>query len=493
MNTGWEMHGDTNILTLSAVKLSEMIKNREISCREVMEIYLDHIGKTNPLVNAIISLRDRRSLCDEADEKDLALKNGDYQGWMHGFPVAIKDLALTRGLTTTLGSAALADNIPAKDSLIVERIKAAGAIIIGKTNTPEFGLGSQTYNSVFGATANAWDHRLTAGGSSGGTASALAMCMLPVADGSDMMGSLRNPAAFNNIYGFRPSQGRVPLSETSELYFNQMATEGPMGRCVEDVACLLSTMAGRDDRAPLSLSGDGSEFTASLESDCRGLKLGWLGDMNGHLPMEDGLLSVCSEALNRLSTMGCHVTNASADVDPDAVWQAWCRLRQASVAHALSPLYADSEKRKLLKPEAIWEIENGLSLSATQLLQASSVRTTFYRAILSLFKEFDYLLLPATQVFPFDKSVHWPASIAGKKMDTYHRWMEVTIYGSLAGCPVASVPAGFSDAGLPAGIQIIGKPECDMDVLRLAYAYQRACGPTLNRLPPTIQFTPCAG
>ncbi|MBP2198752.1 amidase [Pantoea cypripedii] len=482
------MRDEVNILLLNAFELSAMIKNKAITCRRVMEIYLDHIDRTNPLVNAIISLRSREALLAEADEKDLALQRGDYQGWLHGFPFAVKDLAFTKGVTTTLGCAAFADNIPSKDSLIVERIKSQGAIVIGKTNTPEFGLGSQTYNSVFGATANAWNHQLTAGGSSGGTASALAMYMLPVADGSDMMGSLRNPAAFNNIYGFRPSQGRVPLSETSELYFNQMATEGPMGRCVQDVALLLATLAGRDDRAPLSLEGDGAEFTATLESDCHGLKVGWLGDLDGHLSIEEGVLPLCGNALSTLSAIGCHVTNASLDSDLTQVWQAWCQLRQASVAHALLPLYSDSEKRKLLKPEAIWEIENGLSLSAGQLMQAASVRTDFYRAMLSLFAEFDYLVLPAAQVFPFDKTIHWPTQIAGKTMDTYHRWMEVTIYGSLSGCPVASVPAGFNEAGLPTGIQIIGKPQCDMDVLRLAYAYERAWQGKSSTLPPTIQF-----
>ncbi len=482
------MQEEINILTLTAVELSALIRTREISCREVMTRYLEHIDINNPKVNAIVSLRNKDELLKEADEKDQALQNGNYQGWLHGFPFAVKDLALTRGITTTFGSAALADHIPSKDSLIVERIKAAGAIIIGKTNTPEFGLGSQTYNSVFGTTANAWNPALTAGGSSGGTASALAMCLLPVADGSDMMGSLRNPAAFNNIYGFRPSQGRVPLSETSELYFNQMATEGPMGRSVEDIAHLLSTLAGRDDRAPLSLAGDGSEFTASLSADCHGLKIGWLGDLGGYLPTEEGILPLCQQAISRLAELGCHITNAELDVDHERVWQAWCQLRQASVAHALSHLYHSPETRDLLKPEAIWEIENGMALSACELLQAASVRTMFYRAVLRLFKDFDYLLLPATQVFPFDKNLHWPAEIAGKRMDTYHRWMEVTIYGSLAGCPVACVPAGFSPDGLPTGVQILGKPESDRDVLRLAYAYQQANVDSLTLLPPSIQF-----
>ncbi|AXW88394.1 amidase [Lonsdalea britannica] len=480
------MSDNPRLVLLNAHQLSALIRNKDISCREVMAIYLDHIEAFNPQINAIVSLRERSRLLREAEDKDLALAKGDYQGWMHGFPLAVKDLALTQGIPTTRGSRIFAEDIPEKDALIVERMKQAGAIVIGKTNTPEFGLGSQTYNSVFGATGNAYHPALTAGGSSGGAAAALAMYLLPVADGSDMMGSLRNPAAFNNVIGFRPSQGCVPLTESNELFINQMAYEGPMGRCVKDVALLLATQAGRDDRAPLSLNVDAEQFTASLESDCTGLRIGWLGDLQGHLPFEDGVLPLCEAALSTFSSLGCDVSDVVIDMDFDSVWNAWCTLRHAAVMHNLFPLYADPEKRTFLKPEALWEIENGLALSAMQVMQASAVRTQLYRKLLALFDEVDFLILPSAQVFPFDKHRHWPDTLSGRTMDTYHRWMEVTILGSLSGCPIVNMPAGFNPSGLPTGLQIIGRPQRDMAVLRLAQAYETATQWTAKVKPPAI-------
>lgn len=481
------MSDKKSIVFLEANQLSRLIRNKEISCREVMEIYLDHIESFNPRVNAIISMRDKNSLLKEADEKDLALEKGEYQGWLHGIPFAVKDLALTQGITTTRGSVIFANDIPGRDSIIVERIKQAGAIIIGKTNTPEFGLGSQTYNSVFGVTGNAYNHQLTAGGSSGGAAAALALYLLPVADGSDMMGSLRNPAAFNNVIGFRPSQGLVPFAESNELFINQMAYEGPMGRSVKDVALLLGTQAGRDTRAPLSLASNAEQFNQSLDMDCTQLRIGWPADLVGHLPFEEGILPLCEKALDIFSTLGCEVERVSIDIDFETVWNAWRTLRHISVAYSLEPLYSDPEKRKWLKPEAIWEIENGLRLSAMQLMQASAVRTQLYKKLMALFETVDYLILPSAQVFPFDKNSHWPEIISGREMDTYHRWMEVTILGSLSGCPIANVPAGFNKSGLPTGIQIIGRPQSDMAVLRLAHAYEKATQWTAKNKPGAIK------
>ncbi|SFU15506.1 amidase [Kosakonia arachidis] len=480
------MFDNKSIVLLEAHQLSYLIRNKEIACRDVMEIYLDHIETFNARVNAIVSLRDRDELLKAAEEKDSALANGEYHGWLHGIPFAVKDLALTCGITTTRGSLIFANDVPDRDALIVERIKQAGAIIIGKTNTPEFGLGSQTYNSVFGATGNAYNHQLTAGGSSGGAAAALALYLLPIADGSDMMGSLRNPAAFNNVIGFRPSQGRVPLTESNELFFNQMAYEGPMGRCVKDVALLLATLSGRDDRAPLSLSETGEQFTESLAIDCTSLRVGWLGDLQGHLPLEDGILPLCEKALETFSSLGCDVHKVAIDIDYETVWNAWRTLRHAHVAHSLEPLYSVPEKRKWLKPEAIWEIENGLQLSAMQLIQASAVRTLLYKKLITIFENTDYLILPSAQVFPFDKNTPWPQTISGREMDTYHRWMEVTILGSLSGCPIANVPVGFNESGLPTGIQIIGRPRSDMAVLRLASEYEKATQWTAKNKPGAI-------
>lgn len=464
----------SELVLLQAHELAERIRLRQVSCREVMQAYLGHIERFNPCVNALISLQAPQDLLAQADVRDAELARGEYRGWMHGLPHAIKDLSLTRGIRTTLGSPLFKDFVPERDGIMVERIKAAGAIIIGKTNTPEFGLGSQSYNPLFGATGCAFDPGKTAGGSSGGAAAALAMHLVPVADGSDMMGSLRNPAAFNNIFGFRPSQGRVPFDDSADLFFDQLGYEGPMARSVRDAALLLSVQAGPDARAPLSIAEPGSVFAAPLARDFKGTRLGWLGDFNGYLPMENGILSLCEKAFGDFESLGCHVEPVQPEFAPQRLWNSWRTLRHWSVAGSLGAIYADPKKREQLKPEACWEVENGLKLGASEVYCASVVRSDWYRAISRLFERFDYLLLPSAQVFPFDKKTHWPASIEGISMDTYHRWMEVVIPGTLSGCPVASVQVGFSEKGLPMGLQIIGRHQADFAVLQLAHAYETA-------------------
>ncbi|WP_416426908.1 amidase [Pseudomonas sp. App30] len=462
------------LVLLPAHELAERIRLRQVSCREVMQAYLAHIERFNPLVNALVSLQPAERLLAQADERDAQLAQGVYLGWMHGLPHAIKDLSLTQGIATTLGSPLYRDFIPERDGIMVARIKAAGAIIIGKTNTPEFGLGSQSYNPLFGATGCAFDPSKTAGGSSGGAAAALALHLVPVADGSDMMGSLRNPAAFNNIIGFRPSQGRVPFDDAADLFFDQLGYEGPMGRTVRDTALLLSVQAGHDPRAPLSLAGDGSEFAAPLARDFKGTRLGWLGDFGGYLPMEHGVTALCEKALGDFQALGCSVEHADLGFSPERLWDCWRTLRHWTVAGSLGKAYQDPAKRAQLKPEAQWEVENGLALSASAVHQAGVTRTDWYRAINALFERYDYLLLPSAQVFPFDKRQHWPAEVAGRSMDTYHRWMEVVIPGTLSGCPVANVQVGFNPQGLPMGMQIIGRHQADFAVLQLAHAYEQA-------------------
>ena len=289
------------IVLMTAVELSQAIRDRKVSCREVMNAYLDHIEALNPTVNAIVSLRDRAELLAEADAADARLERGEYAGWMHGFPHAVKDLAATQGLRTTFGSPILQDFIPPEDAILVDRLRRSGAIIIGKTNTSEFGLGSQTYNNVFGTTLNAYDATKSAGGSSGGTAAALAMRLLPVADGSDMSGSLRNPAAFNNVFGMRPSQGRVPFGPANEVFVQQLGYEGPMARTVTDLSMLLAVMAGYDDRAPLSIEQDPNRFRESLKGDVLGIRICWLGDLGGYLAMEPGISSCAAPRLPQCS------------------------------------------------------------------------------------------------------------------------------------------------------------------------------------------------
>lgn len=473
------------LVQLQAFELAQRIRQRDVSCREVMQAHLEQIERYNPAVNAIVSQQPDDLLLAEADQRDAELARGQYRGWMHGLPHAVKDLSLTQGIRTTLGSPLFRDYVPERDGIMVERIKAAGAIIIGKTNTPEFGLGSHSYNPIFGATGCAYAPERTAGGSSGGAAAALALQMVPVADGSDMMGSLRNPAAFNNIIGMRPSQGRVPFDDSADLFIDQLGYEGPMGRSVRDVALLLSVQAGGDARAPLSIAENGEQFAGSLERDFQGARLGWLGDLGGYLPMEKGVLELCRRSFADFEAIGCHIEDAALGFSPERLWDTWRTLRHWMVAGSLGAACNDPARRELLKPEAIWEVENGLKLSAMDVFHASVARSDWYRAISRLFERYDYLLLPSAQVFPFDKSWDWPKEIAGKTMDTYHRWMEVVIPATLSGCPAANVPVGFNEQGLPMGLQIIGRHQADMAVLQLAHAYEQASR-WYQRCPPPM-------
>ncbi len=471
------------IVALDAEPLSQAIHAREVSCREVMQAYLGHIERCNPQVNALVSLRDGEALLDEADDRDRELAAGRSRGWMHGMPQAIKDLAATAGLRTTLGSPLFAEQVPTTDAISVARVRASGAIIVGKSNVPEFGLGSQSYNPLFGTTTNAYDPGRVAGGSSGGAAAALAMRLLPVADGSDMMGSLRNPAAFNNVFGLRPSQGRVPYGPTAELFVQQLATEGPMGRSVQDVARLLTVQAGFDARAPLSQSNAPLDFANGLARDFKGTRLGWLGDYNGYLPMDEGVMSLCEAALADFAELGCSVEACQPGFDLARLWQCWLTHRHFLVHGNLAAAYADPAKRALLKPEAQWEVEGGLHLSAAALYQASLDRSAWYQALNALFERYDFLLLPSAQVFPFDAAEPWPQVVGGQAMDTYHRWMEVVIGPTLAGLPAMSVPVGFNAAGLPMGLQIIGPAQADQAVLQLAHAHEQLTR-WVERCPP---------
>jgi len=476
------------LVMMDAVDLSARIAARDVSCREVMAAYLDHIDRFNPVVNALITLQPRSAMLGAADDADAALDRGDRKGWMHGLPHAVKDTALVKGMRTTLGSPLFADFIPPADAIFIERLRAAGAIIIGRTMAPEFGLGSQTYNTLFGTTRNAYDPTKTSGGSSGGAAAALAMRMVPVADGSDFAGSLRNPAGWNNVFGFRPSTGRVPFGPTHEVFMQSIGYEGPMARGVADLAMLLSTMAGFDDRAPLSLTDDPRQFAAPLQRDLTGTRIGWIGDMGG-IPMEPGILDLCLAGLRRLEAAGCVIQPAALNVDRSALWDSFVTLRQGFLAGSLIDAYRDPANRGKFKPEAVWEIEAGLRLSAIDLYAASVQRSSVYQAYRTAFETYDFLALPTAQVFPFDADLHWPRTVAGTAMDSYHRWMEIVAGPSLAGCPVAAVPAGFGPGGLPCGIQLVGRFQHDRAVLQLAYAYQQVARDILSVLPPALAPT----
>jgi amidase len=405
---------------------------------------------------------------------------------MHGFPIAVKDLSDAQGLPTTLGSLTCGDGIATGDALFVQRMKKAGAIVIGKTNTPEFGLGSHTYNQVFGTTRNAWDPSRSAGGSSGGAAVAVALGMVPVADGSDVGGSLRNPAAFNHLLGFRPSRGRVPAAPAEDAFFSQFSTDGPIGRTTEDVARLLCVMAGWDDRAPLSLPellpDPQGEDPIGVQP---GRRIGWLGSIWPDLPVEDGILELCESALRKLQGAGYVVEPCTLDVQRDVNWTAWLRLRQMFTAGRLAATYAQPRLRALMKPEAQWEVEQSLHLTGAQLYHASVQRTTVYQAFRQLFERYDYLAAPSAQVFPFPAEWQWPRAVAGVPMDTYHRWMEIVTPFTMASLPVASVPVGFGPGGLPMGMQLAGPARADLQVLALARAWE-GIAPWSSQRPPAL-------
>jgi amidase len=469
---------------LDADALSRAIHAKEVSCREVMRATLDRIAAVNPRVNAIVSVQDEGDLLRQADARDAALARGESLGWMHGMPQAIKDAAETKGITTTLGSPLLASHVPRHDALMVERMRAAGCIVVGKTNTPEFGLGSHTFNEVFGVTRNAFDDAKSAGGSSGGAAVALATHMLAVADGSDFMGSLRNPAGWNDVYGFRPSQGRVPRWPAADVWVALLSTEGPMGRTVKDVAALLDVQSGWDARTPLAIAAKES-FAANVDRfDPRGVRIGWLGDLDGYLAMEPGIADVCGRALARIGDAGGIVEPAALGFAPERIWQTWLVWRRWSVAARIAPHLRDPANRARIKPEALWEYDQGQGLTGMDTVNACAERTTFYNAMLRLFERYDALALPTAQCWPFPAEWRWPREVAGRTMDTYHRWMEVVIYATLAGLPCIAMPAGFGASGLPIGVQLIGRPHGDLGVLQLARAFERiGVGPTKSVAP----------
>ena len=474
----------SSIIELTATELSQAIHTREVSCVDVMDAYLTQIDRLNPTVNALVGFADREEVKKLAQARDKQLDQHESMGPLHGFPQAPKDLAPVAGMVTTNGSPIFKDQITQVDSAANARVRGAGAIFVARSNSPEFGLGGHTYNNVYGTTLNAFNQSVSAGGSSGGAAVAVALNMLPVADGSDMMGSLRTPAGFNNIFGFRTSVGCVPAGPGDEVFFQQFGVVGPMARNVPDLALLLSVQAGFHASVPLTRRQDNPEqFLQPLEQDMTGKRIGWLGNLGGHLQTEAGLLETCQSALQHFDSIGCKVEAITPRFDFEQLWRAWITLRGFTFSGAHASLYQSPEKRLLLKPEATWEIESGLKLTANEVYEAAKVRTAWYQTLSRLFETYDFLVMPTAQVFPFPAEQHWPAEIAGTKMDTYHRWMQGVIMATAAGLPALSAPAGFGPKGLPAGIQIIGPAQSDFEVLKMAHAYDLASGYSKTRSP----------
>ena len=469
------MAGESDLCFRSAADLARAIAAREVSAAEVMEAHLARIARVNPTLNAVVTL-----LPDEArrgaEAADAALARGEPVGPLHGLPVAHKDLTPTRGIRTTFGSPIFRDFVPPDDAMIVERLRAAGAITIGKTNTPEFGAGSQTFNAVFGATRNPYDPKKTCGGSSGGAAVALATGMVPLADGSDLGGSLRNPAGFCNVVGFRPSPGRVPIWPSQAAWF-PLGVQGPMARSVADAALMLSVIAGPDPRAPISLPEPGETFRGPLERDLAGTVVAWSRDLG--LPVDPRVTAVVATGRATLERIGCRVEDAEPDLSGAAeVFQAWRAWYFELCYGALL-----DERRHEMKDTVVWNIEEGRRLTGPRLGEAMRAWTAILDRMRRFLARYEFLVLPVTQVLPFDVDRPYPTEIDGVPMATYLDWMRTCSDVSVLGLPAIAVPCGFTNDGLPVGIQIVGRQQADLGVLQLAHAFEQATGAGRRRPP----------
>jgi amidase len=476
------MAGTSDIAGMGGAALAAAIRAKRVSAREAMAAFLDRIEAVNPAINAVVSMPPREALLAEAAGADERQARGAALGPLHGLPHAVKDLQAVKGLRFTQGSPIYKDRVAAADSLMAERLRKAGVIFIGKTNTPEFGFGSHTFNPVFGATHNPYDPSRSAGGSSGGAAAALASRMLPLADGSDYGGSLRNPAGWNNVFGFRTGFGVVPATGP-DVWSPSMGVQGPMARSVEDLALLLSVQAGYDSRSPLSLPGDGAVYRRGLEAPVKGRRIGWLGDFGGEVPHEPEVMEVCRAALKTFEALGCVVEEAKVGAAVEPAWQAMIKLRAWQQGAPILANYRNPAERALLKPEAVWEVETALALSAFDISAASDARTTWSMAVKALLDRFDYLVLPSSQLFPFPVESRWPKTVAGESMRTYHEWMKSALLVTLSGNPALVVPAGFGATGLPIGLQIVGPNRGEVACLQLAKAYEAAAPWTAKRPP----------
>lgn len=459
----------TTLCFHTATDLVQAIRTKELSAVEVMDAHLEQIDRVNPTVNAIVTLDPDRARAG-AKAADEAIARGDVLGLLHGLPIAHKDLVETKGIRTTKGSPLFKDFVPDYNALLVDRLQDAGAITIGKTNTPEFGAGSQTFNPVFGATLNPYDTSRTCGGSSGGAAVALACGMLPIADGSDTGGSLRNPANFCNIVGFRPSPGRVPVWPSAMGWF-PISVKGPMARTVQDIALLLQAMAGPDPRAPISNREPGSAFARPLARDFRGTRIAWSRDL-GSFPVDQRITTVIDAQRSTFETIGCTVEDGEPDFrDADEVFKI---LR----AWAFELSYTDliAKHRDQIKETVIWNAEEGQKLTGPQLSRAEMKRTQLYHRVREFMETYEYLILPVSQVPPFPVTEEYITEINGVQMETYIDWMMSCYFITVTGLPAISVPCGFTEEGLPVGVQIVGRHEDDFGVLQLAYAFQEATG-----------------
>ncbi|MFP5335841.1 MAG: amidase [Actinomycetes bacterium] len=451
-----------------ATQLVRMVRAKEISARELLAAHLDRIERVNPAVNAIVTL-DAEEAERRAAHADALTARGEALGPLHGLPVAHKDTHLTGGLRTTWGSPLKADFVPEDDELVVARLRDAGAVRVGKTNTPEYAAGSHTFNPVFGVTRNPYAPDRSAGGSSGGSAAALAAGLVPLADGSDMGGSLRNPAAFCNVVGLRPSPGRVP-SHPTLMAWADLSVQGPMGRTVGDVAMSLSAMAGPDPRVPISLQDAGAAFAPPLAEDLRGLTVGWSVDLGGRVPLDAEVRDVLVRQAVVLESLGARVVEDCPDLDgADEVFSVLRAWQFVTTFGDVVRSHPDQVKQAIH-----WNVERGRGLSAADVGRAVALRTKLFERVVEFFSRCDVLVSATTQVVPFDVEQEYPTVVGGEEQRDYLQWMRSCTIVSATTCPALSVPAGFTPDGLPVGLQVIGPPRGDRRVLDVGHAIEQA-------------------
>jgi amidase len=456
----------TELCFTPARKLAQMLRARKVSATEVMKAFIAQIERVNPKVNAIVTLVPELALA-AAKRLDGRKKSPEW-GALSGLPIAYKDLIPTKGIRTTFGSKVYEKKIPEENHLLVERLSQAGAITLGKTNTPEFGAGSQTFNAVFGATRNPYDPSKTCGGSSGGAAVAVACGMLPFADGSDLAASLRNPGNYCNVVGFRPTPGRVPGWPSANAW-DTLSVIGPMARTVSDAAFLFSAMAGPDPRAPTSIAEPGSLFQKDLKRKFSKTRIAWSRDLGG-LPMDPRVTAVLESQRKTFSSLGCVVEEGEPDFT--GATEAFETLRAVGFLGRFGAVMKDH--RNKLKDTVLWNIEEGLKRSAEQIAAAEATRTALFHRMRAFLERYEFLVCPVNQLPPFPVDVQWPREIAGVRMDNYLDWMKSCYYITITSHPAISVPAGFTPEGLPVGIQIVGRYRDDLGVLQLAHAFEQA-------------------
>jgi amidase len=466
-----------------AVTLAGMLRRREVSAREVIAAHIARIEALDGAINAVVTRCFDTALAKAADA-DAALARGESTGLLHGLPVAHKDLFDTAGVRTTYGSPLFAENVPSRDALVVQRMSAAGAISLGKTNVPELGAGSHTVNPVFGATRNPFDLSRSAGGSSGGAAAALAARMICLADGGDLGGSLRNPASFCNVVGLRPSPGRVPgwpFSDVADVF----GVDGPMARTVADVALLLMVLSGPDPRVPLALDAapavaEPDQIAGLLERDLRGVRVAWSADLG--LPVEPAVRETLAPARQLLADLGCEVTDAAPDLSgADFVFRTWRAFRFAT---NLGPLLRQHPGQ--IGPNVTWNIERGLELSVADLGRATLWHAALAERVSTFFDSYEVLACPVAQVVPFDVTLDWVHDIDGHPQQTYLDWMASAYLISVTGLPAISVPGGFTPDGLPVGLQLVARRRADWALLGVAHAVEAATWHG-RRVPPLLR------